>query len=285
MIPISVIMPSYNAQEYIREAIESVLNQSFTDFEFIIIDDGSTDNTVQIISSYKDSRIKLIQKEHDFINSLNWGIQLANGKYLARMDADDIMQVERLKTQYAIMEEDSQIIVCGSWMTIFGDGMPGGMISRSLSGYVEYPLINLLQRCILFHPTVMLRSDFLKLNNLRYEKGYVCAEDYKLWFEIAKCGGVFYIETQSLLYYRVSNTQVSIRKQKEQKEASTRIKKEILEYIISLNMEAYPCLSEIEGAMRKAQVLNLMKDDDICDFFYVLFSQNKNLWKYKTIIG
>lgn len=281
MIPISIIMPAYNAQKYIKEAIESVLNQSFSDFEFIIIDDGSTDNTVQIVGSYKDSRIKLIQKEHDFINSLNAGIQVADGKYLARMDADDVMHVDRLRIQYAIMEEDSQIAVCSSWMTLFGDGVPRGVISRSASGYVEYPLITLLQRCIFFHPTVMLRSDFLKKNGLKYEKGYVCAEDYKFWFEIAKCGGVFYVETQSLLYYRVSNTQVSERKQKEQEETSIRIKKEILDYLIVLNKEDYLCLSEIKEAMQKAQSLNLINDNEICDFFYLLFSKNRNLSEYK----
>ena len=100
MVEISVCMPSYNASQYIGECIDSVLNQSFTDFKFVIVDDGSTDNTVQIIKEYADSRIRLIENDHDFIESLNTSIRLAEGKYIARMDSDDIMMPNRLIIKY-----------------------------------------------------------------------------------------------------------------------------------------------------------------------------------------
>jgi putative sugar transferase len=276
MTPISIIMPTYNARDHIKEAIESVLNQTFTEYEFIIIDDGSTDNTVSIINSYKDARIKLILNEHNFINTLNTGLQAAAGKYIARMDADDIMHIDRLKIQYAIMEEDPRITVCSSWMTFFGNDIPKGMVSRPATGFVEYPLLQMLQHCIFFHPTIMLRSEFFKQNRLKYEKEYIYAEDYKLWFEVAKCGGIFYVETQSLLYYRVTKTQVSEKKQKEQDEVSIRIKNEILAYLIALNKENYPYLSKLEEAMRKIQKGKLINNEEIFKSFFRLFLNNKN---------
>lgn len=270
-------MPTYNAQDHIKEAIESVLNQTFTEFEFIIIDDGSTDNTVSIIKSYKDLRIRLILNEHDFINTLNTGLRVSNGKYIARMDADDIMHIDRLKIQYAIMEEDPQITVCSSWLTFYGDDIPRGMMSRPVSGYVEYPLLQMLKHCIFFHPTVMIRSEFIKQNALKYDKEYIYAEDYKLWFEIAKCGGVFYVESQSLLYYRITKTQVSEKKHNEQDETSKRIKREILAYLIDLNKVSCPCLSDIQESIWKVHHRKLMSCEEVFKFFFGLFSKNVNL--------
>ena len=94
MPEITVLMPVRNGEQYIKEAIDSVLNQTLTDFEFLIIDDGSTDRTVEIIQGYTDKRIRLIRKEHQFIQNLNEGLELASGSYIARMDADDIMHTE-----------------------------------------------------------------------------------------------------------------------------------------------------------------------------------------------
>lgn len=270
-------MPAYNAENTIKEAIDSVLNQSFTDFEFIIVDDGSTDNTVTIINSYKDSRIRLVKNEHDFIKALNIGLQTANGKYIARMDADDMMHIDRLRIQYAIMEENSRITVCSSWMTPFGDNIPKGIISRSVSGFVERPLLQLLQSNVIFHPTVLLRNDFIKQKGVKYEQDYIYAEDFKLWVEVAKQGGVFYVETQSLLYYRISTEQISDKKQKEQNQICISIKKEIIAYLIALNKAHYPSLSEIENSMQKACNENLMEDNDICKFFGAVFLKNKNI--------
>ena len=114
MCEISVVMPVYNSGKYVNEAIRSVLAQSFDDFEFIIVDDGSTDNTQSIIHSFVDTRIKFIQNKHDFIGSLNRGMSSATGKYVARMDADDIMHIDRLKIQHAVMQRHSEITICGT---------------------------------------------------------------------------------------------------------------------------------------------------------------------------
>lgn len=97
---ISVVMPMYNAAPYLRACIDSVLSQSFKDFEFVIVDDGSTDDSVRIVESYNDSRVRLIKNEHDFIGTCNTYLKEAVGKYLVRMDADDVMPKDRLERQY-----------------------------------------------------------------------------------------------------------------------------------------------------------------------------------------
>lgn len=119
---ISVVMPVWNATKYLPQSIESILNQNFDDFELIIIDDGSTDRSVEIVNSYRnrDRNIVVCENPHNFINSLNTGIALSRGEYIVRMDADDIMLPDRLEVQFCFMEENPEIDVCGSWMEIFG---------------------------------------------------------------------------------------------------------------------------------------------------------------------
>ncbi|HEY4799706.1 MAG TPA: glycosyltransferase family 2 protein, partial [Bacteroidia bacterium] len=119
---ISVLMPVYNAEKYLCEAIDSILQQTFTDFEFLIIDDGSTDKSVDIIRSYSDKRIVLTTKPCNtgLIDTLNMGIQLARGKYIARMDADDISVAGRLKSQYQYMENNPDVLVVGSLYQCIG---------------------------------------------------------------------------------------------------------------------------------------------------------------------
>ena len=153
MCEISVVMSAYNVEKYVSEAIESVLKQSFSDFEFIIVNDGSTDDSLSIIHSFKDKRIKLIENKHDFIESLNLGMKAATGKYIARMDADDIMHVDRLRIEQAILEENPDITVCTSWISPFGENIPKGTVNRTISGIVKSPLLHLLRNNLLIpHP-------------------------------------------------------------------------------------------------------------------------------------
>ena len=268
-------MPTYNAEKHVAESIESVLKQSFEDFDFIIVDDGSTDKTLSIIRSYNDNRIKIIQNKHDFVGSLNIGLDSASSKYIARMDADDIMHIDRLRIQHSIMENQANITICSSWVIPFGENITAGNVSRTFAGFVNHPLLHLLQTCFLFHPTIMLRTDFFRQHMLRYDKNYTYAEDYKLWVEVAKLNGIFYVETQPLLYYRISESQVSFRKHKEQRKISTQIRKEVLKHLIALIKENYPSLSDIESSMNKAKTENLLNNDDIFKFFYSLFLKIK----------
>ncbi|MCC8145343.1 MAG: glycosyltransferase [Bacteroidales bacterium] len=277
MNKISVVMPVYNAEEYVSAAIDSVLKQSFRNFEFIIIDDGSTDRTLEIIQSYKDKRMVLLQNEHDFVGSLNKGLHYATGKYIARMDADDIMHVDRLRIQYRIMEEEPSITVCGTWINLFGESIQAGSINRIVDGRIEYPVIALLKQNLLFHPTTLIRKDFLEKHHLQYQH-YDYAEDYKLWFEIAKNNGVFYVESQPLLFYRISETQVSQIKEKEQNYTSEKIKKEIIEYLIEKNQSDYPELESIYRHLISLADKKAMSPDLFFSFYFSFFTENKNRW-------
>lgn len=227
MVKISVVMPVYNGEMYVGDAIESVLSQTFRDFEFIIIDDGSTDGTVSAIRCYKDSRIVLLKNDHDFIKALNTGLRMAKGKYIARMDADDMMHPQRLEIQYRTMEEHRDVAVCGTCMKTFGQSSQVLMLG---DGYADSRM--LLAGNIMAHPTTMLRKDFLERHSIRYRR-YAHAEDYKLWCEIAKCGGRFYIVPQVLLFYRMSPGQVSQKYSELQGETVLKIRHEFLDYMVS----------------------------------------------------
>lgn len=273
MCEISVVMPVYNAEIYVKDAIESVLKQSFGVFEFIIIDDGSTDKTCSIIQSFDDKRIKLIVNKHDFIDSLNLGLDSAEGKYVARMDADDIMHVDRLKIQYSIMENETEITVCGAGIVRFGTNLrPESLVH--FSGLIENPLLKFIQRNFLFHPTAMIRTDFLREHKLKYEN-YFYAEDFKFWTEIAKMGGQFYIDNQPLLYYRISDNQVSKQKSEEQKATTEIIITEIIDYLIEQNKSEYSELSMTFSNLCQLREKGLITKYEISVFFQNLFLKNK----------
>lgn len=280
MCKISVVMAAYNAGKHITAAIESVLNQSFTDFEFIITDDGSTDNTLSVVRSFEDKRIRLIENKHDFIGSLNKGMSTANGKYIARMDADDIMHIDRLKIEFTIMEEEPEITVCSSWMTLFGKQIntPKKVVQQSISGIMNAPLIHLLKSNPIVNSSSMIRHEFIKKQAIQYEK-YPYAEDYKWWVEMAKSGATFYIEPQPLVYYRISDTQVTYLHNEKMKETSTQIKWEIVDYLITINSPQYNYLRDLLTNLHKMRSDSLLSDDNIFEFIYRLFIQNTHFLK------
>ncbi len=176
---ISVIMPTYNDEKYICEAIDSILNQTYTNFEFIIINDGSTDKTEEIILSYDDSRIVYVKNEENLqiVKTLNKGIDLAKGKYIARMDADDISVSERFEKQLLFMKKNPEIDICGTWMQILDQ-------ADSIWKYPKYHeeiKAQLLFNTPVAHATSMMKRSFF--DNLSYSVFSDKAEDYHLWSE------------------------------------------------------------------------------------------------------
>lgn len=182
MIKISVILPVYNAKNYISEAIESVLNQSFKDFELLIYNDGSTDSTKEIIDGYNDSRIVAFHSEVNkgYVFWLNEGIKQAKGKYIARMDADDISFPERFHLQFNYMEIHPEIGVCGSQIEVLGSGK---LIKKPFSDndirwwfFKGNPIA---------HPVVMIRKEVLDQFDFYYNNQLKPAEDYDMWWRMA----------------------------------------------------------------------------------------------------
>ena len=134
---ISVVMAARNAEDTIAEAIESVLNQSFTDFEIIIVNDVSMDRIVSIISSYNDRRIRLIDRERNFVQSLNAGLNVSTGKYITRIDANDKMHVDLLKIQHSIMEEFLDVTVCSCYEITFGEKIQKSALEQKKPAWLK----------------------------------------------------------------------------------------------------------------------------------------------------
>lgn len=180
---ISVLMPVYNTEKFLKEAIDSILNQTFEDFEFLIINDASTDNSKNIILSYDDKRIRYFKniKNLGVARTLNKGLRLAKGKYIARMDADDRALPSRLEKQVAYMDAHPEISVCGTWLKAIFDTK--SKIWKVPTTHDEIRSLMLFHDAV-FHPTVMMRMEIIKKYNFQYKLTFPCAEDYDLWMRM-----------------------------------------------------------------------------------------------------
>lgn len=219
---VSVVMPVYNAEKYLRESIDSILNQTYKNFEFIIINDGSTDNSPDIVRSYDDPRIIFVDNKQNsgLVSVLNQGLNLAHGKYVARMDADDISLPNRFETQIEFMETHPTVGVLGASFHIFGG------IDR-LETKKKYPNLRyLLKTCPVGHPTVMMRRSVIDRYGVRYDPQYKHAEDYELWMRMLRLTKIANIN-RVLLNYRWSGENVSAKHELEQYQNSLIIKQKV----------------------------------------------------------
>lgn len=203
---ISVILPVYNAGKFVSEAIKSILDQTFADFELLVINDGSIDSSELMIKSFSDHRIVYLNNEGNkgLIYTLNRGIQFARGKYIVRMDADDVCYPNRFQIQFDFMESNPDVAVCGAQMEDY-DKMK--LISRVETNSLKLKA-SLLFTCVLSHPTVIMRSEIIKSNDYFYDTAYPHAEDYELWSRIARKFKIANIKN-SVLAYRFHDQQVS----------------------------------------------------------------------------
>lgn len=224
---ISVIMPVYNAGEFVREAIQSILDQTFTDFEFIIIDDGSTDNSLQIIESFKDHRIIILTNTSNTGNypSRNKGLKIARGKYICVMDADDVASPIRLERQYYFMENYRGIGLAGSGFRYLGNNTD---VFRE-NDFDRIKVILLRNDCFI-HPTLILRQRFLNEYNLEYNEKYFFAADYDLIVRAARFFKVTNMP-EILLNYRIHKDQITTKNRQKQMEYADEIALDQLKYL------------------------------------------------------
>lgn len=185
---VTVLMPAYNAGRYIREAVESVLAQSFTDFEFLIFDDGSTDDTPAILASFSDPRICIVSRPNrGLIATLNEGLAAARASLVARMDADDVCLPHRLERQVAFMAAHPEHVLLGSDV-VYTDREGRPILRINAGGYTDEELRkNFYARCPLFHPSVMFRKDVV-LASGGYPSGALLFEDWLLWKAVMERG-------------------------------------------------------------------------------------------------
>lgn len=213
MSKVTVLMPVYNGEKYLQEAIESILGQAFSDFEFLIINDGSTDESESIINSFSDSRIKYFKNEHNLglIATLNRGLDMTQGKYIARMDQDDISLPERLEKQVAFMDSNQDVAVCGTWAKSIDENGKILSMMKSPSGILlKY---NSWKPSPMIHPSVIMRKKLIK--DFLFNDNSINAEDYDFWLKIVKHHKIFNIK-EYLLLYRIHGKSISIKKRDEQ---------------------------------------------------------------------
>lgn len=220
MIDLSVIMPVYNGEAYLRQAIDSILEQTFKDFEFIIIDDASTDGTPEIIRSYTDSRIRVIRNQSQKGNypCRNKGLELAVGKYIGIMDADDIAYPQRFEIQYMYLESHPDIWAVG---TSYDLSEPGN--KRNLPSSHKQLIICLLLDNIFLHSSLMIRSDILKKQG-GYNEKYIYSSDYDLMSRLALLGKVENLP-DVLMMYRWHKSQISQSHKEEQNSYADEIRR------------------------------------------------------------
>ena len=204
---VSVIMPAYNAEKYIAQAIESILGQTYGDFEFIIINDCSCDRTEEIILTYDDPRIVYLKNQQNLgvAKTLNKGLAMAKGEYIARMDADDIAMPERLAKQVAFLDGNEDVAVLGTNVETFNEA---GTICTGWSATdPEQMKVDLLFACGLAHPSVMMRTEAIRQLG-GYDPEFNGLEDYELWCRVTE---KYQITTlpDILLKYRIHGSQVT----------------------------------------------------------------------------
>jgi glycosyltransferase involved in cell wall biosynthesis len=235
MPEIAVLMPVYNASKYIHDAIDSILAQSFRDFSLLIVDDGSTDDTPEIVTRFKDRRIRYIPipRNEGIVKALNKGIEETDSKYIARMDADDVAMPERLSIQKSILDNDSSIGVVGSALSVIGTEKK-----------VFYPNTDsLIKICMLeensiAHPSVVYRTELVKKRP--YSNEFPYAEDYNLWVELSFITRYRNI-SQPLVNYRTHSGQVSSFYKLKQSQSREGVKRKYLQMItgVKFNEQYY----------------------------------------------
>ena len=243
---VTVLLPVFNGEKYLREAIDSILAQTFTDFEFLIIDDGSTDNTWDILTSFQDPRVRLIKNSVNMglTRALNKGLGLARGEYVARMDADDISLPERLQRQEAFLDINQNIAMVGCWVEMIDEN--GQKTKR-----VNFPIVPYLLRWrLLFtntfaHSAVMFRKD-AALGVGGYSEKLRYAQDYDLWSRISIHWDVANIPSE-LVEWRFWKEGISALQAKKQEETTIQIAKRNMAYMIGEhpNETHFECLREL----------------------------------------
>ena len=236
---ISVVMPCYNCEKFVVPAVKSILHQSYSNLELIVIDDGSTDNSVAKIKSIQDSRICLIGLNENRGNyaARNLGMKAAGGAYICVMDADDVARPDRIQRQLELLKNNKEAGCVGSQaMVIDETGNIAGRIFKPVISSEELAVLFLIDNFTL-HPSLMFRNSMLKRFNLIYDESYVYASDFDF---VSRCAQYFPVvnTADNLMYYRKHRSQISSHKRLAQKAYADKIRLcQLNKFNIDLNSE------------------------------------------------
>lgn len=226
---VSVLMSCFNVEEFVSEAVESLLRQSYRNIEYIFIDDGSSDQTLAILSAFDDKRIHLISHQNiGIVGSLNKGLKKCSGKYIARMDADDISHLDRVEKQVAFMESHPEVAAVGGAINEFDEN---GVVKSTSKPTRHIDLLFFsLTRAPISNPTSMIRREVLINNNLDYNSKYKYSQDVKLWADLIRYGELANLQ-DTLLEYRKTASQVTTKHRTEQKGLAEEARREVYQYL------------------------------------------------------
>lgn len=218
---ISVIIPVYNAERYIKQALDSICNQTYKNLEIIIIDDGSSDQSKTIIETYQDKRLRFISRENrGLISSLNEGINICKGKYIARMDADDISSQERLEKQLQFLKNNNDVGAVFTGIEYIDE--TGSIIRSKVSKKTRsVEPVELLFGCPLCHPTAMFDMTKLSVNDILYDSNFHLAEDFELWTRLVSNTKIALLD-EVLFSYRIHSNSITTRNSGKQRLVATR---------------------------------------------------------------
>ena len=224
---VTILMPVYNGVEYLQQTIDSLLTQTHSNFELLIIDDGSTDGSDSLVKGYFDPRIRFVKNECNMglIYTLNKGINLSKGRYIARMDADDIAAPNRLSRQLDFMFGNPGVGICGTWSRTFGKVQKSWETTYPVAH--EEIVAHMIFNTALSHPTVMIDRERFPSDFEFYSANMPHAEDYDLWVraaDVTRLGNV----PEVLLDYRLHDAQVSSKYAKIQKESADKVRNNLL---------------------------------------------------------
>lgn len=243
---VSIIIPTYNVENYIEIAIESALNQTYSNIEIIIIDDKSTDNTLNIIKKkyLNHPKIQIVEKDRNLgpSNSRNIGIEVSKGKYIALLDSDDYYRKDKIEKQVSFMEKNEDITLSSTYLQCFN--LQNNIIKFPLK-FSEIKDVQLIG-CPIAHPALIVKSSFLKEKKIYYDEKLRYAEDYDFVTRIIEKGAKLETLPQTLYYYRISGNQASfiikdkkLNINKEQWEISKKIHYKIFQKLVNINNSLY----------------------------------------------
>lgn len=286
---VSVILPVYNSEKYVYEALLSIVNQSYTNIEIIIVVNGTTDNSLTEISKIEDHRIKIIEIKEaiGLVRALNIGIEQSNGVYIARMDADDIAFKSKIQKQINFLEKNLNYGLCATWYEAAIKTFDGPTFIRKNKVEDQDIKLKLLYQCHVCHPTVIIRKSLLDKFNLKYSLKFPHAEDYGLWVEMSD-KTKFYTYPEVLFQYRHHDESISNVESDSQQQLSLEIRKDYFKKIgCNFNIEEIKLYSRFVDGDFLISVSEIKSINSILTKLLTHSNENvikrKNLTKYHKL--
>ncbi len=276
---ITVLIAVHNGEQYIRETLDSIKNQTFKDFECLLINDFSTDSTLSILEEYakQDDRFVIHNNEVNLrlAKSLNVGLELARGKYIARLDADDISLPQRLEKQYEYMENHPEISLSYCKHFILNNGMvhiANSGKNRSIGGIPA----SFLFFCPVLHPGVIVKTDVIR--KYKYNPEHTCSEDMELWSRMIMGGEKIACQSEFLVLYRIHDSQITSGSSEKQKNEVISIFSKYYQFNFGHDLDEY-----IDFLSKGVYFYEERDINKLCKFYKALLKANKKAKKFKKI--